>query len=413
MLVVLHRRERQTAVNPPDLSHQESDLTPQSVGTSSNGETVKYCPQMHVCLVLGAGATLANALHFHSQRRSSRNPPLDYTFFDKIESLEIPIPSQLRAYAMHHAAADPFGVRPGMAKPRMETFFRDLFIDFQEAKSPTALPVRAYSQLVDIYVRVLRETTDWLGEDSRKGAPIGRLIDASARVADQVTIITFNHDLVIENELLRRAKLQKRWCLEHGYGSIGSRLMLTHSSGPKFPLHSVRCSGEPDIKILKLHGSLNWYVRMNGKMPSRTVLAGGASSPPQLFCSRRRAVPHQLRYTKKRSGPGRSEWYTWPVVVPPIHAKDALIRSLLPESWEDAMMALKAADRVVFFGYSAPDLDLSAERLFRRSIKGNGGLRWIDVVNPAPESAQRYAEIGSPVPLRWYTSVADLLTTME
>jgi hypothetical protein len=44
---------------------------------------------LRVVLVLGAGATLAHAEHFRSQRGTDRNPPLDYTFFEKVRGLQI------------------------------------------------------------------------------------------------------------------------------------------------------------------------------------------------------------------------------------------------------------------------------------------------------------------------------------
>ena len=42
---------------------------------------------MGITLVLGAGAGLANGLHFHKSRLSTRNPPLDTTFFEKIPAI--------------------------------------------------------------------------------------------------------------------------------------------------------------------------------------------------------------------------------------------------------------------------------------------------------------------------------------
>jgi hypothetical protein len=35
---------------------------------------------MHICLVLGAGASLANAQYFRPQRQQDTHPPLDTTF---------------------------------------------------------------------------------------------------------------------------------------------------------------------------------------------------------------------------------------------------------------------------------------------------------------------------------------------
>src|SRR5439155_26504315 len=143
---------------------------------------------------------------------------------------------------------------------------KDVYYDFQaeERSVPTR---RAYIDLVGVYTRVLRETTNWLCEDSRTGAPIGRLIAAAADAADTVTVITFNHDLVIENEIFRRRRLQSRWCIDNGYGSIGGTMTALRSGvpGEDFPAHDSGCDHTRPINILKLHGSLNWVVRAQGR----------------------------------------------------------------------------------------------------------------------------------------------------
>jgi hypothetical protein len=95
----------------------------------------------------------------------------------------------------------------------MEEFFKDLYYDFQDDPENRQLR-RAYIELVSVYTRVLRETTNWLCRDSRQGAPIGKVIAAAAEVADEVSILTFNHDLIVENEIYKRARLRRRWCLE-------------------------------------------------------------------------------------------------------------------------------------------------------------------------------------------------------
>ena len=162
---------------------------------STEGETVD------VSLILGAGATLANALHFHGQRRTRQNPPLDYTFFDRVRSLEVPVPTELRDYASHLPYGNPFD----LSQPaRAEEFFRDLFADFEDA-APQDDTVKAYEQLLSIYMRVLRETTNWMSDDNKTGGPVGRLMASAAHHADHLSVLTFNHDLVIENEIQKRA----------------------------------------------------------------------------------------------------------------------------------------------------------------------------------------------------------------
>jgi hypothetical protein len=53
--------------------------------------------------------------------------------------------------------------------------------------------------------------------------------------------------------------------------------------------------------------------------------------------------------------------------------------------------------------------DIEAEKLFERALTKNAGMRWIDVINPAPESAARFAGVAGPKSLRWYPSLDALL----
>jgi hypothetical protein len=142
---------------------------------------------MHVALVLGAGASLANAQHFRRERMLETHPPLDTTFFQKLRIKEIPLHPSLRAYVRGLTGSDP---TPGvLERMRMEEFFKDVYYDFQADPTNKQLR-RAYIELVGMYTRVLRETTNWLCEDKRTGAPVGRLIAAAADAADVVSVVT-------------------------------------------------------------------------------------------------------------------------------------------------------------------------------------------------------------------------------
>jgi hypothetical protein len=361
-------------------------------------------------LVVGAGASLANALHFHGYRKLSENPPLDNTFFERVSSRGIRVPLELRKYASSFAAVDPFSPVPGRPAVRVEEFFKELFGDFQDGTGGSIVN-RAYPQMINMYVRLLRETTNWLCEDSRTGSPVGRLIADLAADTDDLTVLTFNHDLVIENEIYKRARLRKRWCLTEGYGSFGSSLPVTtptSGSAQLFPVHGSSCDHSAPITILKLHGSLNWYVRLRGRMPTRSNLAGiGTTS--KVTMTRRRMVQEQLTTTITRPGRGRATWYTWPVVIPPISEKDALIRSNLSPVWADARQALTRADRIVFCGYSLPMLDLAAERLFQRSLTATRAP-FVELIDPSPAVPGRYAALAPITRLRWYPSLDSFLS---
>jgi hypothetical protein len=292
----------------------------------------------------------------------------------------------------------------------MEEFFKDIFFDFQTAPE-SARTRTAYTELVTIYARLLAETTNWLGEDGRDGAPVGRLIASASDAADHLTIITFNHDLVIENEIFRRARLRSRWCLERGYGSMGDELLRLFSADEhgvprveaegEFPHHGPECNHVETIDILKLHGSLNWFIKIAGRQPTAGVLTGKTGRKEVLLIPARDIRDNVTFELPPPAARGRRSWYTWPVIVPPVYAKQALIGPV-QTAWDDAGVALAACDRLVFFGYSLPELDIESEKLFQRGITKNKALKWIDVINPAPYSAQRYAGLVPNRAVRWY-----------
>jgi hypothetical protein len=332
-------------------------------------------------------------------------PPLDTTFFETVDASGIALSTGLRRYFRSVIGVDT--ATTTLREFRMEEVFKDVFYDFSDRPSD-AVSLNAYIDLVDLYLRVLRETTNWLCEDRRSGGPVGRLLAAAAKRGDDLTIVTFNHDLVIENEIARRAQLRPRWCLDEGYGAIMQSLRLTRpaSGAPTFNLHRAgRCDHSRPIRILKLHGSLNWVVRLQSSRPTANFLAGRGGRRDVHLLVRRQISG---RDTIVRTGRGRSRWDTWPIVVPPVYAKQAL-RSAVEAAWTDARNALEAADRVTFFGYSLPGIDIEAEKLFERALFRNTEAEWVDVINPAPVSAGRFAEVSRPKPVRWYSSLKRFL----
>lgn len=339
-------------------------------------------------------------MYFRGQRMAQTRPPLDRTFFETVEKLGIALSPALRSYMRQLMREDPLPER--IRALRMEEFFKDLFFDFQDERAVAT--TRAYTDLVNLYVRTIATTTNWLAEGGREGAPVGRVLALAADKADEVDVLTFNHDLVIENEIFRRARLRNRWCLDYGYGSFRDELNFTPMppGTPLFPLHEDgSCSHTRGIRILKLHGSLNWFTRLNSQRPTARTLSGEAGSREVLLNAGRKVVSRAML---TRRGAGRSSWYTWPVIIPPVYAKQAL-RRRVQTVWQDARSALERCERLLIFGYSLPQIDVEAEKLIERGIARNPNLRWVDVVDPSSAAAQRYAGLAPSVPIRWYPSL--------
>jgi hypothetical protein len=218
-----------------------------------------------------------------------------------------------------------------------------------------------------------------------------------------VDVITFNHDLVIENEIYKRARLRNRWCLDEGYGSFSNGKALLGSSSAMFPSHGPDCDHTHPINVHKMHGSLNWLVRIRGREPAHSVLTG-SGGPADVMVSRQRSIPGALR-VRMGGTKGRQMWYTWPVIVPPIYGKHSLIRAFMPSVWDDARVALESSDRVLFCGYSMPPADIEAEKLLQRSVAKNPSLPWVGIIDPGTATVARFVDAMPGVALRRFPSV--------
>jgi hypothetical protein len=88
----------------------------------------------------------------------------------------------------------------------------------------------------------------------------------ASRLESGDRILTLNYDTLLDSALVNAG-----WDPAKGYGLIGAPSKITWRRHR--PVFSARLS---DVKLLKLHGSLNWYVRgsFNRNLPRCSCLSG-------------------------------------------------------------------------------------------------------------------------------------------
>jgi len=349
--------------------------------------------RVRIVLVIGAGASLAQAVSMKNMK-PDRLPPLDSTFFRRIADLGIDISEQLAEHATELLGHDPFVVADAAA-PGMEEFFKDLFYDFVSDREDEDA-YAAYRQLVNVYVTALRRTTNPVAAAGARG-PLLRLLRAAAS-STHLSVVTFNHDLILENVISRTVSLRRRWCLRHGYGDFAEdKTYVPSQRYENFP-DPMTCRHREPVLIHKLHGSLNWNVPDDED--DRALMRGEGTDTHEIRVTLRTQIPQRLQF---RGRPLR------PLVVPPVYAKGPFLEGFLEPVWRQARQDIAAADRVVFFGYSLPIADIEAEKLFQRALRANTALQWIDLVNPDPVAATRYASSVPHMALRRYENVDQFL----
>lgn len=333
---------------------------------------------MATVIVVGAGATLAQAQGYRP-KQTKEHPPLDLGFFDKAQSLAPSNPTVRRKLGDLGRALERSGgfldptSQPGI---RLEQFFADVYYEVADARSETAFAV--FIELLRLYNRVIGETTNWLGSHSRLGV-VDRLLRHEVAESDGlVTVVTFNQDLLLENVAYKFPGDKDRWCLDSLYGDPGLSPLVRGSA--VFTPHADNCVHEPPFRLLKLHGSLNWMVRTRDRDPSLGTLFPRKSKTYYALDTRVVELGGRVR---TGGGSGRTQWYLWPLVVPPIYEKHRLTAtSVIQSVWSRAREAISQASKVVVLGYSLPDADVSAAQMLRRAFNENAALEAIHCVNP-------------------------------
>jgi hypothetical protein len=183
--------------------------------------------------------------------------------------------------------------------------------------------------LNDIQQKLLLEISKWFLELQRTA--LRRPPEWFSRLTSDMKssgaqIVSFNWDLLLDKTLFG-SELNKG-----SYGFDASHL---------------------GTRLLKPHGSLNWYEHKSGRFLSKDKvfnLVGEGSSQILSF------KPFRAVKSDKRD--------YMPLIVPPIYTK-TFDKELFSHIWREAVSVLSVATEVRFFGYSLPDADFHARFILR------------------------------------------------
>lgn len=190
--------------------------------------------------------------------------------------------------------------------------------------------------------------------------------------------VSFNYDDVADEKLWQISKVI-------GISDIDTGLAYWHPDGGYGffcpPSRTLVMDTEiymdiPSTLLLKLHGSLNWRVRRGASRPYR--LADFVHLEPWLPQEDERIA--SIGQDILAAVPDHIE--PRPFIVAPILAKTEISdEPVLQHVWTLARQKVRAADRVIFVGYSFPPTDLAARFLFSESIAASkrSGIHVVDL----------------------------------
>jgi len=187
-----------------------------------------------------------------------------------------------------------------------------------------------------------------LGDRGDIVAPV--LDNWAARLHEGDTIVTFNWDVLHEAALWRCGK----WHYADGYG---------------FPCKDAPGGCRSSLKVLKLHGSVNWAQR--DEQDCQPAIEHKAD----FF---RRAHDDHSVYLK-----GAGQWNEGRYLIIPSYLKDLSSNRLLLHLWNQAFDALSSAEQVTVIGFQLHPADAVARQLIGCALMRNLNPFTIQIVSPA------------------------------
>jgi hypothetical protein len=353
-------------------------------------------PDEHTVFVLGAGASLAEAMQ-RRPKRSKEYPPLDATFFRNADKHgNKGLLGKVAEQAAKLGEQDLTGDSPPVS---LEAHLGRLY--FEMNHNPIKVSTRSYFEAVTLYAWEITATTNWM---MGKGGLMKKVIHNEIKAGRRVSIVTFNIDLLAENALncLDKGRPRAEWCLNKTYGFSPEKDDLFYASKGYEDLFSYD-GNAAEISVFKMHGSVNWVFRHRDTHPPADLV----SKERAFYVVRNERLPQRSLVIKRKQD--RRNWYLSPLIVPPVYEKHGLIKRHLHDVWDGASKALEEAAKVVFWGYSFPHADTHARHYFQGLSRDNAALREPITINPDPNAESALWDVLRPRSVRHYRSAAHYL----
>jgi hypothetical protein len=179
--------------------------------------------------------------------------------------------------------------------------------------------------------------------DEGLDAPLYKAFANRVEKGDQ--IVTFNYDVALENELIAAHKFG----VKNGYGAS---------------FEADWDEGDSDVRVLKLHGSINWIGRLSGRPEGFSQVSNSLGPHPFVDNSDSVLPAYESQVLDKKFPGGGVTSGSTALVLPTYEKRYSVATSLGDEwgpfyesLWSQAAESLQHSDRIVIIGYSMPDAD--------------------------------------------------------
>ncbi|MEW6066605.1 MAG: hypothetical protein ACOY3U_05565 [Bacillota bacterium] len=224
------------------------------------------------------------------------------------------------------------------------------------------------------------------------------------------TVISFNYELLMDYALHHLQRDGIQWHIKDGYGISCDPLagMPATEDLQRVQETAATAAGGSNVKLLKLHGSLNWlycpqcgqlYAYEHSDARGHSVIINGMAN--MIQCTTEHCCQRLSR-----------------VIIPPTLMKNYQSIPFIPELWQQARQALQRASEIIVIGYSFPTTDFRSNWMFRKAMVDNKSLKKVTIVDAAEGYARqalltKHKSIFRVDHLAFHHDIAEFTSTLE
>ncbi len=190
---------------------------------------------------------------------------------------------------------------------------------------------------------------------------------------DACSVITFNYDLLLDYALYKQ-KLKVNYCLNETNEDKASQ-----------------------VKLMKLHGSLNWFMQVDEKNDVVPLYLDDIFEDTKYWVNlvgkNKKFFINPIKWLSgKNNEYNKKSIIPEPILVPPTFNKMEYNKNIV-NVWRQASLELTKAENILICGYSHPETDNFFKYLFALGISGESIIKSFVVYDPDQELEGKYRNI--------------------
>ena len=331
-----------------------------------------------------------------------KRPPLDHGFFKTASRLNYSEFASVRRYLQTTYDIDPTDAVHDSLEGAMAMIYADIH---NPQLADNALT--AFRSLIRLFNRRVADSTNTSPPTNRSNLYriLCQMLDNNVS-PDEICIVTLNQDLHIEKVLMKIQETNRPnrsgrvFNFPFCYGMDDAHTRLTRPQGDNVFQFNPGDPNGSGIRVLKLHGSLNWYSIHNTRDVTKNAILNARR---RFRITTRQNIAPDMTVTRARTE------YTFPLIIPPVTHKAGILHERIQPLWDKAESALRVAKKIVVFGYSCPATDFESANLLRRTIRQNKNLREFHVIDPNAAVFQRYVDLTRVDGMHYFKSASRYL----